>query len=107
MIEQLIKILEDKKADDIQVIDFKGEHSMVDAFIVTSADSQRQIWAIVNAIQDGIADIAPFVRVSGDSSSTWVSVDCGDVVVHVFDPAERKLYQLEKLWAAYLKKIAS
>jgi ribosome-associated protein len=107
MISEIIKALEDKKAENIQVIDFKGQHALVDAFIVVSASSQRQIWAIVDAVEESVQGIAPFVKISGDSSSTWVSVDCGDIVVHVFDPQERALYQLEKLWAAYLKKTAS
>ena len=107
MIHDLVKILEDKKAENIQIIDFKGEHALVDAFIIASASSQRQIWAIVNAIDEGMQMVAPYVRISGEPTSTWVSVDCGDVVVHIFDPAERHVYQLEKLWAAYLKKTAS
>lgn len=107
MIELVIQCLEDKKADNIQIIDFKGTHALVDAFVLASASSQRQIWAIVNALDETLKDVAPFIKISGDSSSTWVSVDCGDVVVHVFDPAERNHYQLEKLWAAYLKKTAS
>lgn len=107
MIHEIIRLLEDKKAENIQVIDFKGEHALVDAFVIVSAPSQRQMWAIVDALTEGMRSIAPFVRVSGDATSTWVSVDCGDVVVHVFDPLERSVYQLEKLWAAYLKKTAS
>lgn len=107
MISEIIKVLEDKKAENIQIIDFKGHHALVDAFIIVSASSQRQIWAIVHAVEESVQSLAPYIKISGEANSTWVSVDCGDVVVHVFDPQERAHYQLEKLWAAYLKKTAS
>ena len=104
----LIQVIEnailDKKGNDVQIIDFKDQHSMVDAFVITDAQTIRQVWAIVDHIKESVLKAGFAIgNIEGDNNSRWVLIDCLDVVAHVFVSEERQVYQLEKLWGDYLK----
>ncbi len=87
-----------KKAQDVVIMDLRGLTSMADFFVVCSADSEVQMRAIADAVEDGIEKkgSAPWHRESG--SANWVLLDFVDVVVHVFHKGTRAFYNLEKLW---------
>jgi ribosome-associated protein len=87
-----------KKAADVVVMDLRGLTSMTDFFVVCSADSDVQIRAIADAVDDGMITkgVSPWHRESG--SSNWVLLDFVDVVVHIFHRNTRGFYNLEKLW---------
>ncbi len=108
LLEVIINAIEEKKGNDIAVFDFKGEHSMMDGFVVTDAGSNRQMWAIIDYIKDQVLKNGYQVsRIEGDNHSRWVLIDCYDYVVHVFESDERDVYKLEKLWADYLSQTTS
>jgi ribosome-associated protein len=73
---------------------------LADYFVICSGDSDRQIKAIVDEVTEKtkVEGVRP-LHIEGDSSSGWVLVDYGGVIVHVFAPAVRGYYQLEKLWS--------
>ncbi|NLA77919.1 MAG: ribosome silencing factor [Erysipelothrix sp.] len=104
LLDVIIDAIEAKKGNDVQIIDFQQQHSMVDYFVVCDAPSNRQVWAIVDHIKKTV-EAANFqvLKIEGKANSRWVLLDCGDVVVHVFEDDERQVYKLEKLWADYLK----
>jgi len=79
-------------------MDLRGLTSMADFFVVCSADSDVQIRAIADAVDEGMLakGTAPWHRESG--SSSWVLLDFVDVVVHIFHRNTRAFYNLEKLW---------
>ena len=87
-----------KKAADVVIMDLRGLTTMTDFFVVCSADSDVQIRAIADAVDDGMIakGSAPWHRESG--SSNWVLLDFVDVVVHIFHRNTRGFYNLEKLW---------
>ncbi|HMK38829.1 MAG TPA: ribosome silencing factor [Bacteroidota bacterium] len=87
-----------KKAGDVVTMDLRGLTSMADFFVVCSADSDVQIRAIADAVDEGMLakGTAPWHRESG--SSSWVLLDFVDVVVHIFHRNTRAFYNLEKLW---------
>ncbi|MGL4173632.1 MAG: ribosome silencing factor [Actinomycetota bacterium] len=89
----------DKLATDVVAFDVSDQMVITDAFVVASADSERQVSAIVDGITERLlkVDIRP-VRREGDRDSRWVLLDYGDVVVHVLHDAERVYYALERLW---------
>src|SRR5581483_5702439 len=90
-----------KQASDIVVLDLRRISLLADYFVVCSGSSERQITAIVDAIIDSLRTtwhLRP-LRQEGTPASGWVLLDYGDVVVHVFAPAERDYYQLEELWS--------
>ncbi len=94
-------IASDKQATDIVILDIRSLTSFADYFVICSAGSDRQIGAITDALQETLTkdDVKP-LHSEGIGESGWVLMDYGDVIVHIFTPAERAYYSLEKLWSA-------
>ena len=102
-----VAALEEIKAQDIQVLDVRKMTSMCDSMIIASAQSTRQVKAIAVNVRDRLKEAgAQIIGVEGEEASEWVLVDCGDIVVHVMQPAIRAHYKLEELWTAPLVKRA-
>ena len=94
-----VTALEDIKAKDIKVIDVRRLTSLYDTLVIASADSTRQVKALANNVLEKMkAAGAPIIGVEGEAVGEWVLVDCGDIVVHVMQPAVRAYYNLEELW---------
>jgi ribosome-associated protein len=87
-----------KKAYDVAVLDLRGLTTMADFFVVCSADSENQIKAVADAVEEGMEEAgeAPWHREAG--SPNWVLLDYVDVVLHIFHREARSFYSLEKLW---------
>ncbi len=87
-----------RKAGDVVIMDLRGLTSMADYFIVCSADSDVQIKAIADAVEDGMEakGVGAWHKESG--SPNWVLLDYVDVVLHIFHRNTRPFYALEKLW---------
>ena len=87
-----------KKAQDVVIMDLRGLTSIADFFVVCSADSDLQVRAIADAVEEGMdkKGSAPWHRESG--STNWILLDYVDVVLHVFHKNTRPFYNLEKLW---------
>lgn len=91
----------DKKADDIVIIDVADQLVITDAFLVASAPNERQVQAIVDAIEERLLDLpekAKPVRREGERGGRWVLLDYVDLVVHVQHSEEREFYSLDRLW---------
>ena len=91
----------DKKADDIVIIDVADQLVITDAFLVASAPNERQVQAIVDAIEERLLDLpekAKPVRREGERAGRWVLLDYVDLVVHVQHREEREFYALDRLW---------
>lgn len=73
--------------------------SFADYFVIASAESERQLRAALEAVDEVLVAerVSPLGR-EGEPSSGWVLLDCGDVIVHLFAPEERAYYDLEGLW---------
>jgi ribosome-associated protein len=87
-----------KKAQDVLLLDMRGLTSMADFFVVCSADSDVQVRAIADAVDEGLGEegVDPWHKETG--SPNWMLLDYVDVVVHVFHKNARAFYALEKLW---------
>ena len=97
--ETAVAALEDIKAHDISVLDVRKLTSLYDTLIIASADSNRQVKALASHVRDKLKEAgATIIGVEGEQASEWVLVDCGDIVVHVMQPAVRSYYNLEELW---------
>lgn len=89
-----------KKAQDLMVQEVKDLISITDYFVIATASNNRQVEAIIEAIEDDMrteGNIKPLHRESTQDSS-WSLLDYGSVVVHVFQPEARDYYRLEQLW---------
>jgi len=94
-----VSALEDIKGRDIKVLDVRKLTSFYDCMIIASADSNRQVKALAFHVRDKLKEAgATILGVEGEESGEWVLVDCGDIVVHVMQPAVRTYYNLEELW---------
>jgi ribosome-associated protein len=96
----LVATLEDKKAEDIVLLDLRGHSIFTDFFVICTGTSERQLGALADAIHEVARKThrlkAP--RVEGHAASGWMLIDFGSVIVHAFSAAQRKRYKLEELW---------
>ncbi|NEE00857.1 ribosome silencing factor [Phytoactinopolyspora halotolerans] len=89
----------DKLADEIVAFDVSDQLAITDAFVVCSAPNDRQVRAIVEAIEERLRMLeAKPVRREGEREGRWVLLDYVDIVVHVQHAEERSYYALERLW---------
>jgi ribosome-associated protein len=85
----------DRKASAVLVFNLTELTTMADYFVLSTASNDRQARAIADAI---IEAIGPPASVEGRSTASWILMDYGDVVFHVFQSEARKFYALERLW---------
>ena len=89
----------DKLATDILAFDVSDQLVITDAFLLASGSNDRQVRAVVDAIEDTLRELgAKPVQREGERDGRWVLLDYGDVVVHVQHEEERQFYALERLW---------
>ncbi|MDC3415587.1 ribosome silencing factor [Aquibacillus salsiterrae] len=93
------KACDDKRADDIVVLDMKHVSLIADYFLICEGSSERQVQAIANEVKDRAAENDIEVkRLEGYEQARWILIDLGDVVCHVFHKDERMYYNIERLW---------
>ena len=101
LLQDVLVILEDAKAESVVTIDLKGKSSISDFMVIASGRSQRHVGAISDQIVKKLKKLTRTkARVEGLPHCDWVLIDVGDVIVHVFRPEVREFYNLEKMWAA-------
>lgn len=91
----------DKKGEDIVILDVADQLVITDAFILASAPNERQVLAIVDAIEEalvGLPEKAKPVRREGERTGRWVLLDYIDIVAHIQHSEEREFYALDRLW---------
>jgi len=95
----VVDALEDVKGHDIVVYDTARMPSMFERVVIASGESNRQVRALADRVQDKVRAAGGRVYgVEGEASGDWVLVDLGDVVVHIMQPAVRSFYNLEEVW---------
>ncbi len=96
----LVDAIEDKKGEDIVLMDIHTQSAFADYFVLCSGTSERQIKAILDAILESAQkDMRLKPRqIEGQPENGWVLLDFDDVIVHVFSPSQRRYYNLEGLW---------
>ena len=89
----------DKKGEDIKFIDITGISVLADYFIIANGNSESQVTALVDNVEEQLHRSGYHLRQrEGQSSGSWVLLDFGDVIVHVFDKENRLFYDLERIW---------
>lgn len=89
---------EDKKGEDITVLDLDGRTIVADAFVLVTGRSAIQTRSIADAIVDSAEAQGLRPRLEGTADGGWILIDLGHVVAHVFTPEQRQFYNLERLW---------
>jgi ribosome-associated protein len=95
----VVNALEDKKGEDILLLDIHEIAFFAEYFVICSATSDRMLQALADTAQEQVKKNHALIgRVEGSLSSGWVLVDFGDVILHLFSPERRDYYRLEELW---------
>jgi ribosome-associated protein len=97
--KRVADLMVSKKALDIVILDLKKLTSATDYFVLCSADSDTQVKAIADSVDDGMEELGERVwHKEGYHSQRWIVLDYVDVVVHIFHKEERSFYNLDRLW---------
>jgi ribosome-associated protein len=95
----IVHVLEDKKAEEIVLLDVQGLFPFADYFIVCTATSDRMIGALADTVREEAHKLhQTATRIEGRSTHGWVLADLGSVVTHIFTRERRAYYDLEGLW---------
>jgi ribosome-associated protein len=96
----IVNALEDKKGEDIVLLDIHEVSDFTDYFVICSGTSDRMLQALADAAVEQVRAQHEFKgRTEGEPREGWVLVDFGNVVLHLFSPDRRAYYDLEDLWA--------
>lgn len=91
--------LEEKKAEDIRVIDISNVSVMADYFIIASGKNRNQVQAMANSVEEELQKEGIHPRqIEGYQTANWILMDFNDVIVHIFNEEDRMFYNLEKIW---------
>lgn len=99
MAKLAIEALEDKKAEDIRLINIAEISVLGDYFILASGSNRSQIQALADNVQEKLGRAGVMTKaVEGYETANWILMDFGDIIVHVFDKENRLFYNLERIW---------
>lgn len=99
-LKTIVQTLDNKLAKDIMIIDMSLNSPICDYFVIATASNERLLQALKDYVEEECDKKGFFVKnIEGRKDSRWILMDYGDVIVHIFDPEERKNYNIEKLWA--------
>lgn len=94
-----VEALEDRKAEDVKVIDIREISPIADYFIIANGTNQNQIQAMRDAADEALYKAGLTVKqVEGNQNSTWILMDYGDIIIHIFSKEDRLFYDLERVW---------
>ena len=98
-LKTIVKVLDEKLAEDIVVIDMSIDSPICDYFVIASASNQNQVQAMVDNVDETLGRAGfEAKQIEGTRNSSWVLMDYGDMIVHVFDEENRLFYDLERIW---------
>lgn len=94
-----VAALEDRKAEDVKIIDIQEISPIADFFIIANGTNQNQIQAMRDAVDESLYRAGLKVKqIEGNQNSTWILMDYGDIIVHIFSKEDRLFYDLERIW---------
>jgi ribosome-associated protein len=91
--------LDEKKGQDIKIIDISEVSVIADYFVIASASNANQVEAMMDSVREtlGRAGYEP-KQIEGTANSSWVLMDYNDLIIHIFDEENRLFYDLERIW---------
>ena len=99
MIENAVSGLEDKKGEDIKVIDISDVSPISDYFVLATGSNRNQVQAMADSVVEKMHKAGfSLKQIEGYDSANWILMDFVDIVVHVFDRENRNFYDLERIW---------
>ncbi|MBS4199740.1 ribosome silencing factor [Bacillus sp. FJAT-49732] len=99
LLKTVVKAADDKRAEEIVVLNMQGISLIADYFLICHGNSEKQVQAIAREIKDEASKVGYVVnKMEGIDEAKWVLVDMGNIIAHVFHRDERSYYNLERLW---------
>ena len=100
LMENIVKYADDKKAQNITVLDIGSLTTLCDYFVICEGGSSTQVKAIADEVEEKLSEQGVQVNgIEGFSSADWILMDYGDAVLHVFTPQSREFFNIENLWS--------
>ena len=97
--KKIFDALEDKKGEDIKIINISEVTVLADYFIIASGTNRNQVQAMADNVEEVLAkEGAEPKQIEGYQSGNWILLDYQDVIVHIFDQENRLFYDLERIW---------
>ncbi len=98
---EIAELLNNKKAEDIVILDFEDNNDFTDYMVICHAESRTQLRALSKYVEDRMRDkgIKPISQKEGIENSTWILLDYIFMVIHIFEKETREFYNIEKLWS--------
>lgn len=94
-----IEAMEDKKGEDIKIIDISQVSILADYFIIASGNNRNQVQALCDNVEEKLGRMGILKKqTEGYDNGNWILIDYGDIVIHVFDKENRLFYDLERIW---------
>lgn len=91
--------IDDKKGEDIRIINIQGISVIADYFIIASGNNQNQIQTISDNIAEELGRAGyEYRQIEGYQSANWILMDYNDVIIHIFNKEDRLFYDLERIW---------
>ncbi len=98
-VNRIVKILDNKKARDIVVLDVRGLTTLTDYFVLATGGSARQVQALSDHVEEELGKAEQFpVNKEGYHTGDWVLIGYDEAIVHIFQKETRDFYQLERIW---------
>ncbi|MDR0751694.1 MAG: ribosome silencing factor [Christensenellaceae bacterium] len=98
--DKIVVLLNDKLAQNVELINVSEKTIIADYFIIATGNNVPHVRALADHVEDKLAiDSLTPLRKEGHQDGRWCVIDYGSVIVHIFIPAERKFFDLEKLWS--------
>lgn len=99
MVKLAFAALEEKKGENIQIIDIQGISVLADYFIIANGNNPKQVQAMVDQVQEALGRAGyECKQTEGYQTANWILMDYKDIIVHVFCREDRLFYDLERIW---------
>lgn len=103
LLELVTAALEDRKADEVVVINLTGKSTIADYMVIATGQSTRQVSALAEHLITSLKGVGVTgIRPEGMGQCDWVLIDAKDIIIHLFRPEVRAFYNLEKMWEVAL-----
>lgn len=99
LLKKVYQALNDKKAEEITLLEIGQINPIADYFVIASGSNVNQLNAMKDAVDEVMYTNGLHARqIEGNSKSTWILMDYGDMIVHLFSKEDRLFYNLERIW---------
>lgn len=106
LLQKILKILDSKKGIDIKYMEIKDVTTIADYFVISSGTSSTHIKSLADNVEHELKKDGIYPnKIEGYETGTWILMDYGDVVVHIFTEQERENYKIEALWEDMKKRL--